>query len=1155
MKHVLSVLLCLFVATALTVQAQQFDWARGGGGSANDATRAVAIGSDGSVYVAGTFKGSATFGTWSPTVTLTAHAPYDVDIFVAKYSPAGSLIWAVSAGGNVDEDVSAIGVDANNTVHIAGNFSVSAQFGALTAAGQGGKDVYIATLRQSNIGLPTESAAFRNVCAIAGTGADSLRGMAVAADGSTYILAAYTGTATIATPTSLPVTLNAMGGAADMDMVITRLDDTLAPVWKVNAGTASPDAPGLGIGIDVARNRLFFSGTAAGLLKVGTVQSAVSGVFLAQLDLSGAVGNVKALSIRKTGTFVVDTTGNVVMLSFGTISVFKGATCDQIGSDLVLPISGTVIAFNEVENAYVIGGLIAQTTTIGSTVLTVPSGVISSYVAQYSTTGTARYARLLGAQTAGTGSSALAVAARAGNVAIAGSYSGLGTFGTATILGGGLADGFVTRIIPGNWISGIVFADNNGNNVQDANEPGRAGALIQVGTSNPDYYATFGDGTFLIPVGAGTTTLSAVAAPYHTVAPLTHTATFSTATGGSATGKAFGMIPVAGHNDVRVAVIGNGYPRPGFNVTYSISLEDIGTTQTGSMTLHCTFDTALGAPTSIAPPATSVAGNTITWSGLSFDPDELRMFDVSFAVPVSIAIGSTVNVSANVDVPVVFVDEAPGDNAFALSQKVRASHDPNDKLVLPEGDMTPAQVAAMPWISYTIRFQNTGTAPATDVVVRDTLSSHLAWSTLQTVASSDPYTIEGGGHGAVAWRFTNINLADSATNEPASHGFVTFRILPQSGLVVGDSIRNRASIYFDFNTPVVTAYAVTRIAQRPPITRRDTLTGANVAFSVPNHVGRAFKIANRKVPASVISTVDLQFIPAVPGGAILSSALRIDSAATAWSAPYRHIDAGAGARDSITFVLGLPDSVGYTGVLSAVVRHQDGDSLVLQIPVVVQAAARAQDSMVVQTATTGDAHLSGRAFHIRNTATPASPIVAVDIRFSPQPVYPPTGSNLSADGSTLIWNAPFDHIALTPVVDSLSFDLALADSNDWSGNVTIVVHHTSGDSSVLRYGPWTIQPGAVSDGAALPAGFVLRGVDPNPASANATVRFVVGASARVRLDVINALGERVKVITDEMMSAREATASIDTRDLSPGVYWVRMMAGRGAAMVRMVVVR
>src|SRR5438093_2053651 len=46
--------------------------------------------------------------------------------------------------------------------------------------------------------------------------------------------------------------------------------------------------------------------------------------------------------------------------------------------------------------------------------------------------------------------------------------------------------------------------------------------------------------------------------------------------------------------------------------------------------------------------------------------------------------------------------------------------------------------------------------------------------------------------------FPNINLTDSGSNEPASHGFIQYKIKLQTGVPAGTQIQNTAYIYFEF---------------------------------------------------------------------------------------------------------------------------------------------------------------------------------------------------------------------------------------------------------------------------------------------------------------------------------------------------------------------
>jgi len=56
----------------------------------------------------------------------------------------------------------------------------------------------------------------------------------------------------------------------------------------------------------------------------------------------------------------------------------------------------------------------------------------------------------------------------------------------------------------------------------------------------------------------------------------------------------------------------------------------------------------------------------------------------------------------------------------------------------------------------------------------------------------------------IKFRFDNINLPDSTTDEENSHGYVIFEIDPLPNVPVGSEIKNSTSIYFDFNEPVKT---------------------------------------------------------------------------------------------------------------------------------------------------------------------------------------------------------------------------------------------------------------------------------------------------------------------------------------------------------------
>jgi uncharacterized repeat protein (TIGR01451 family) len=154
------------------------------------------------------------------------------------------------------------------------------------------------------------------------------------------------------------------------------------------------------------------------------------------------------------------------------------------------------------------------------------------------------------------------------------------------------------------------------------------------------------------------------------------------------------------------------------------------------------------------------------------------------------------------------VDDLPsGDESPFVDQycgQVVGSFDPNDKQGFPGGvgethDMLPNEQ-----IQYLIRFQNTGTAPAYTVVIRDTLDADLDIFSVTPGASSHDYSFTMYGERVLQWTFNNIMLPDSFSNEEGSHGFISYTVNQMPGLTDGTQITNSAAIYFDSNEPVIT---------------------------------------------------------------------------------------------------------------------------------------------------------------------------------------------------------------------------------------------------------------------------------------------------------------------------------------------------------------
>jgi len=76
--------------------------------------------------------------------------------------------------------------------------------------------------------------------------------------------------------------------------------------------------------------------------------------------------------------------------------------------------------------------------------------------------------------------------------------------------------------------------------------------------------------------------------------------------------------------------------------------------------------------------------------------------------------------------------------------------------------------------------------------------------------ASHPYQLDVRGEKTLVFTFDNILLPDSTTNEQASHGYIFFDIaLPD--LPSPFDLVNDASIFFDFNSPIITNEVLTII--------------------------------------------------------------------------------------------------------------------------------------------------------------------------------------------------------------------------------------------------------------------------------------------------------------------------------------------------------
>lgn len=216
-----------------------------------------------------------------------------------------------------------------------------------------------------------------------------------------------------------------------------------------------------------------------------------------------------------------------------------------------------------------------------------------------------------------------------------------------------------------------------------------------------------------------------------------------------------------------------------------------------------TVTTILEGPVQyLMPSASALTPNSVSGNVLTYYIPDMSLIDgyTAFGVDVitdtSAVMGSEVCITTRVTN--VVGDVRPSNDVLQICIPVVSSFDPNIKMVSPSENAKAGDV-----LTYTICFQNTGTDTARKVVVKDTLSSNLIWSSFQFLASSHQVEIDQQQN-VLTFYFNQINLVDSLHNEPLSHGWVQFKIALKDNLAMGTRTDNLASIYFDFNAPIVT---------------------------------------------------------------------------------------------------------------------------------------------------------------------------------------------------------------------------------------------------------------------------------------------------------------------------------------------------------------
>jgi hypothetical protein len=316
---------------------------------------------------------------------------------------------------------------------------------------------------------------------------------------------------------------------------------------------------------------------------------------------------------------------------------------------------------------------------------------------------------------------------------------------------------------------------------------------------------TTGDYSFYAGVGTFTVSPILTNPAYVSSTPVSQAITFSTNNNTTLT-QDFCINPAPATKDLYISMYPQNNARPGFHAYYYIVYRNDGTlpvTQTNGVTLNFD-DSKMDFVSATAAPSTQATG-VLQWSFVNLLPGETRYIYVDMLInaptaTVPVNIGNVLPYSVNI-IPTAG-DINVANNSMVFNQMVVGSYDPNQVTCIEGAILPPSEIGKN--LHYAIDFENTGNFPAEFIVVKiDVNPADYDLSSLQLEYASHAVETKIIGN-RVEFFFKNINLAG-----PGGHGHILLRIKSNNTLLAGDSVTKNASIFFDYNAPILTNDATT----------------------------------------------------------------------------------------------------------------------------------------------------------------------------------------------------------------------------------------------------------------------------------------------------------------------------------------------------------
>lgn len=304
------------------------------------------------------------------------------------------------------------------------------------------------------------------------------------------------------------------------------------------------------------------------------------------------------------------------------------------------------------------------------------------------------------------------------------------------------------------------------------------------------------------------------------------------------------------HPDLEVVIAPVIPARPGFEAVYKIVYKNKGNqvmSQNYGLNFFYNHNLMSLVSTSVVPSAQATGG--LQWDYANLMPFESRSILVTFLINAPTDTNNPVNIDDVLTFTSVISPQTGDvnviDNTFVFNQSVVGSYDPNDITCL-QGDLAPPSSIG-DYLHYMIRFENTGNAPAENIVVKTEIdATQYNINSLQMLSASHNATVRRTGN-KIEFIFQNIQL------DSGGHGNILLKITSRENLQEGDFVSKMANIYFDYNFPIETNEAETLFAA---LSINNPEWGASVSV-YPNSVNDWITISSKDKTIKTIELYDI----------------------------------------------------------------------------------------------------------------------------------------------------------------------------------------------------------------------------------------------------------------------------------------------------------